>query len=91
MVNESLPRAPRGALRGALAAIGRFVRMARRPTTLERAFELAQTGEHAGISDIKQRLKAEGYENIDAQLFGRGLARQLRTICQDARAQRQVD
>jgi hypothetical protein len=43
-------------------------------TTLERAFELAKSGECGGIQDIND------------QLYGRALARQLKGLCAEARA-----
>lgn len=60
--------------------------MAARPSTLERGFELANTGEYASISAIRKQLKNEGY--FTTQLFGRGLATQLRKICLAAKAAR---
>lgn len=54
-----------------------------RPTTLERAFALARSGDYAGVSEVRAQLKAEGYSV--AQLEGPSLARQLRTLCAEAR------
>jgi len=62
--------------------------MAQRPTTLERAFELARTGEYAGISDIRARLIEEGFANAAGQLYGRSLVSQLKKICAESRAAR---
>jgi len=53
------------------------------PTTLERAFELARSGDFESLSDIRAQLKNEGYAL--AQLDGRSLQRQLRQLCIDAR------
>ncbi len=53
--------------------------MTDRPTTLERAFELARTGEYARVSDIRAQLKTEGYTLH--QLEGPTLVRQLRDLC----------
>ena len=47
-------------------------------TTIERAFELARSGECKTIHDIRSRLKAEGY-NQDL-IEGRTLLLQLRTL-----------
>ena len=58
------------------------------PTTLERAFALARTGEFATVSEIRRRLREERFELVDAHLSGPALARQLRSICEDARAER---
>jgi hypothetical protein len=51
-------------------------------TTLERAFQLAQSGECSTLDDIKQRLKAEGYPL--AQLTGYALNKQLLAIMRKA-------
>jgi hypothetical protein len=53
------------------------------PTALERAFELARTGKYANVTDIKAKLKAEGFS--DAQVTGPSLTRQLRELCTAAR------
>ena len=45
-------------------------------TILERAFELADSGEFESITDLQKRLKSEGY-TLD-QLSGRTLTRQLK-------------
>jgi hypothetical protein len=52
---------------------------------LERAFELARSGECAGVQDIKARLKAEHFTGIDDQLYGPSLVRQLKQLCDAAR------
>jgi hypothetical protein len=44
-------------------------------TALERAFQLAKSGECDSIDDLKKRLRAEGYST--SQIVGRELARQL--------------
>ncbi|HUO11522.1 MAG TPA: hypothetical protein VMU37_02085 [Caulobacteraceae bacterium] len=51
----------------------------RRPTCIERAFELANSGVCSGVQDIRKQLRAEGYP--EAQLYGPALARQLRGLC----------
>jgi hypothetical protein len=53
--------------------------MTQRATTLERAFELARSGKYAGVSELRQQLKAEGYS--PDQLTGPALLRQLRDLC----------
>ena len=47
-------------------------------TTMERAFQLAEASTCATVSDIKNRLRAEGYEGD--QIDGRTLKRQLRAL-----------
>ena len=55
-----------------------------RPTTLERAFELARTGDYAGIGEIRDALQAEGYSR--SQMDGsKSLQQQLRKLCAEAR------
>ena len=55
------------------------------PTTLERAFDLARSGECASVNDIRMRLKAERFDQVDAHLAGPAIARQLRLLCEKAR------
>ena len=57
----------------------------RTPTTLERAFDLARSGECATVNDIRMRLKAERFDQVDAHLAGPAIARQLRSLCEKAR------
>ena len=52
-------------------------------TALERAFELAGCGTYTKVSEIKQRLSAEGYWTDTIE--GRGLAQQLRAMIEMAR------
>lgn len=54
-----------------------------RQTTLERAFELARTGDYVGIAEIRAQLKVEGYSL--GQLEGPSLMRQLRELCISSR------
>ena len=53
--------------------------------TLERAFELARTGECISVDDIRKRLKAEQYSQVDAHLAGAAVRRQLLDLCKEAR------
>ena len=57
--------------------------MNREITALERAFQLAGSGSCKSISDIKRRLKAEGYAS--AQVDGPALRKQLRSLMKGAR------
>ena len=52
-------------------------------SALERAFQLARSGQAASIDDIKKRLKREGYEEkaVDG---GPSLAAQLRKLISEA-------
>jgi hypothetical protein len=56
--------------------------MAYRITTLERAFELARSGNYPSIAEIRKQLHAEGFSV--AQVTGGVLARQLRELIQQA-------
>lgn len=51
-------------------------------TVLERAFELAKSGEHSTVNIIKGKLKAEGYP-LD-QVDDKALTTQLRALMKDA-------
>jgi hypothetical protein len=56
-----------------------------RPTTVERAYQLAQSGECASITEVKQRLKAEGYEHVTEHLSVLTVAKAIRDFCRSAR------
>lgn len=47
-------------------------------TALERAFELARSGQFVSVTEIKDRVRAEGY--AVAQLEGGALSKQLRQL-----------
>lgn len=53
-----------------------------RPTTLERAYQLAESGRCRTVSEIKQALQVEGYERIQDSLYGGTLTSALRKLCQ---------
>ncbi len=55
------------------------------PSTLERAFELARSGECANIAEIRTRLKRERFDSVEAHLQGPSINRQLRQLCDAAR------
>ena len=55
-------------------------------TALERAYDLAKAGDCAGVADIRSHLKAEGYRDVDAALYGRTVAMALRRLCVTARS-----
>jgi hypothetical protein len=60
-------------------------------TTLERAFALARSGTCASIDEIRLTLKRERFDQIDAHLAGHSIKRQLRALCEAARASEPVD
>ena len=54
-----------------------------RPTTLERAYELARSGRCRTVGEIKQALASEGYDRIQDSLYGPTLTAALRKLCQE--------
>ena len=60
--------------------------MTLRRTALERAYDLAKAGDCAGVVEIKARLKAEGYRDVDAELYGQTVSKALRRLCIAARS-----
>lgn len=52
-----------------------------RLTTLERAYELARSGECLNVDDVAKTLKREGYHDVRSQLSGPKLRRTLNSIC----------
>lgn len=59
------------------------------PSTLERAFELARSGEYSSTSEIRLRLKRERHDQVEAHLQGPSISRQLRLLCAEARRSRE--
>jgi hypothetical protein len=51
---------------------------------IERAFELASSGECATVLEIKGRLRRERFESIDAHLSGLGIRRRLKALLSGA-------
>lgn len=58
--------------------------MTNRPTSLERAFQLAKGGQFSGLGGVTEQLKAEGFGL--SQIEGASLKRQLRALCQASQA-----
>jgi hypothetical protein len=54
-----------------------------RPTPIERAFQLAQSGDCDSLADIRKRLKSEGFS--EHYIYGVSLYKQLRQLMRDAR------
>lgn len=44
---------------------------------VQRAFELARSGECRSVEDVRRRLKAERFENVDGHISGPTIKRQL--------------
>lgn len=56
-----------------------------RPTTIERAFELARSGQCNNVPEIAATLKRERFEAVDAHLAGPSIRQSLRSSCVSAR------
>jgi hypothetical protein len=52
-------------------------------SAIERAFQLARTGQYAAVEDLRRKLRAEGYSV--ATVTGPTLLRQLRELIKAAR------
>jgi hypothetical protein len=50
-------------------------------STIERAYQIARSGEAADFDDLKQRLKADGCRAVTALLAPRSLRGHLQAIC----------
>lgn len=50
-------------------------------STIERAFQLARSGQVADLPSLKRRLKSDGCRAVDALLAPRTLSRHLQAIC----------
>lgn len=46
-------------------------------TTIERAIQLAQSGDCRSVNDVRQRLRREGYVGIGAELASVAINREL--------------
>jgi hypothetical protein len=57
--------------------------MTSRMTTLERAFQMARSGQFASVAEIKKQLGQEGFSV--AQVTGRVLSQQLKSLIRAAR------
>lgn len=55
------------------------------PSTIERAFELARSGDCRSVLEIRQRLKAERHPLVDEHLTGHSIRRELAKLCADAK------
>jgi hypothetical protein len=50
-------------------------------STIERAFQLARSGQVADLPSLKRRLNSDGCRAVDALLAPRTLSRHLQAIC----------
>lgn len=55
-----------------------------RPTTVERAFELARSGACANVPAIAAALKGERHESVDAHLAGPSIRKDLKRVWEAA-------
>ena len=55
------------------------------PTTLQRAYEIARSGECTSLDELVQQLKTERYEGVDVDIACASVRRDLRQISQSAR------
>jgi hypothetical protein len=60
-------------------------------STIERAFELARSGQAPNLAGLKRQLKAEGCRAVDALLTPRSLSGHLEAICAAAYQPRPAD
>jgi hypothetical protein len=51
-----------------------------RPTTVERAFELARLGAYTSVPELAAILKREWHESVDAHLAGPSIREDLRRL-----------
>jgi hypothetical protein len=68
--------------------LSRFDALMSEKTTLERAFELARSGECEALWQVRLRLTAEGYQGVNTQTSGKALALQINRLCREARGVR---
>lgn len=62
--------------------------MVERTPIIERAFQLAQSGECHAIPELNARLRKEQYSQVDEHLSGKSIKQQLRDIFTRAPASR---
>ena len=59
------------------------------PSPVERAFQLAQTGEYENFTQVKKALRREF--NVERELVGRSLSTDITRICREVRAARTLE
>lgn len=59
-------------------------------STLERAFELARSGDCRIVDDIRRKLKSERFSQVDEHLSGPSIKRQLHKLCIEAQEARRT-
>lgn len=53
-------------------------------STVQRAYELAASGECADLKEVKARLSAEKHVNVTGHLHGRSITADLARLCREA-------
>ena len=53
---------------------------------IERAYQLARSGQCKGMQDIRRQLRVEGYGGPQDELTGLGIRRHLKRLCAEARS-----
>jgi hypothetical protein len=64
--------------------------MEERPGVIERAFQIAKSGDVASMAELRKKLSAEGYTNNASVLTGRSIVSQLSRMISEARMARAV-
>ncbi len=62
-----------------------------KPSTLERAFELARSGDYTGVAQIRKQLLLERFDLVETHLSGSAVKKQIRDVCMAARRSHTVD
>lgn len=55
-----------------------------RPTLIERAYEMARSGDHISTPSIQKALSRERYANAEDHLSGRAIRLELNALCREA-------
>lgn len=55
-----------------------------RPTLIERAYEMARSGDHASTPSIQKALRQEDYLDAEGHLSGKALRLELNALCREA-------
>ncbi|TPG13674.1 hypothetical protein [Sphingomonas oligophenolica] len=55
-----------------------------RPSTIERAYQLARSGSCGSVDDVRRSLVAEGHDSVLAHLSGPTIRRALAALCKSA-------
>jgi hypothetical protein len=61
-----------------------------RPTAIERAYQLARSGEFSSITAIRKRLDTEGFHDARGQVSGQTLLKALRVLWVEAGRRREM-